>query len=336
MDDNYIVNRIVNILNSESQNLVKGNISSPRPGSICQVSTDYGIKEAYNINCTYPGDAYVIWDKDEECYYCFTDKPSEVISSRQLSYRKYKEVKKKVNEYKYILVMDSNLYITNGLLPIDNNNTNIFWENALKRLNPYYKKVYLAKGDGNNQFFGGIIDKEIKTYYDPLWKHLTDKGVEIIEVLDTELDRIDSIFWMPFYQVNSQSIIGFTETRITQLKKIANTTGIVLQSEWSGWGPLTALYLDKFYNPYNPLKIDITTYDYSYSWAKLYSNISPNKNIRINSNATGTIPIELLKEKNILAYCIKYTKTINLPNSEYILDESTLVANSKRASVIVW
>lgn len=88
MDHNYIINRVIDILNSQNSNLLVGNITSPRPGTICQVSTNYGIKSAYNINCTYPGKAVVVWDKDEEQYYCFTTTPSEVISSRQLSYRK--------------------------------------------------------------------------------------------------------------------------------------------------------------------------------------------------------------------------------------------------------
>lgn len=94
MDDKTVIDRIINILDSEAQNLVKGNITSPKPSSLCQVTTDYGVKEAYNINCTYPGDAYVVWDKEEEKYYCFTDKPSEVISTKQLAYRKRRSTEK--------------------------------------------------------------------------------------------------------------------------------------------------------------------------------------------------------------------------------------------------
>lgn len=107
MDDNYIINKIIDILNSQNQNLLIGNITSPRPGSICQVSTPYGIKSAYNINCTYPGDACIVWDKDENRYYAFSVNPSRVINSKQLSFRKNREVVVKKTTGNFIKILYS-------------------------------------------------------------------------------------------------------------------------------------------------------------------------------------------------------------------------------------
>ena len=93
-DDNFIINKIIDILNSNNRNLVLGNISNPRPNSICPVNTSFGMIQAYNINCTYPGNACVVWDKDENRYYCFTTKPSEILDSKKLVYRKNREITK--------------------------------------------------------------------------------------------------------------------------------------------------------------------------------------------------------------------------------------------------
>ena len=327
-DNNFIVHKIIDILNSNNRNLVLGNISNPRPNSICPVNTRFGMIQAYNINCTYPGEAVVVWDKDENRYYCFTTKPSEILDSKKLIYRKNRPLDNKVAKGRYILIMDTNFSPPCFNRPLQESNTNIFFEKALHILNSKYNKLYIAIGDSQNNFFGHYLAPFFINMLSPIWNYLMSKNKQVIFVKDTELDTVDDIFWMPLFDpvFNTSNPFSLSKKQIKQIENIASKYGVILQGEWANWTFISNYYLDIFYNKYNKnkLRTDYLTYNL------MYSNLSDFRNRQINSYATGYVVGEGLKDKNILAY----TYPVLLPS---LPDKPQIpITTVKYSSIIYW
>lgn len=328
MDDNFIIQKLIDILNSNNRNLVLGNISNPRPNSICPVNTSFGIVQAYNINCTYPGEAVVVWDKDENKYYCFTTKPSEIVESKKLVYRKNRPLNNNTIKGKYIFVMDTNLYKSSSTdvfnIPAQNINTNIFFEKILKILRSDYTKIYIGVEDTQHKFFN-YYTNYYPSYvdYNPfliLWNYLRSTNKQVIFVKDTELDIVDDIFWLPLLSANV-STITFSQSQIKQIEKIASKYGVILQGEWKNVINNNYL-LNIFYNKYHTKKLATDYFVYNL----MYSNLPDFKDAQINSAATGYIVGQDLKDKNILAY--------TYPTSGIFSQEP--ITTTKYPSIIYW
>lgn len=293
MDDNFIVNRILDIVNSGSSNLILGNISNPRPGNICQVSTDYGIKSVYNINCTYPGEAIVVWDKDESQYYCFTGKPNTVLNKKQIGYRKYKQINVEKEQGKgYMLLFDS---ISLILTPAVNYNENTYTclRAGLYKLNPDNKKLYAGIGDDDNKFLGMPINKSLEAYYTANYLY---PDLNFIPVKDTELDSIEGILWLPLIRPN---FTPMSTNNLRKIKILAKKYGVVLQSELNIWNKLSDYYLNTFYNPYMSPNLIASAKNNS---TAAFNNVPPNKGVSIGTEESGGVDISLVKDKNIIAY----------------------------------
>jgi hypothetical protein len=308
MDDNYIINRIISILNSQNSNLLLGNITSPRPGTICQVSTNYGIKSAYNINCTYPGNAIVVWDKDEERYYCFTNAPSKVISSKQYSYRKNRETVKVKKTAGFIWILDFNMLDT--VISVSMTNLVQLFTDALKLLNIKNKTIYTLSGNFLDPFLGAFplsykLVNELKT----------KENIQIKEVTNNQLNTVDSVLWLnlpsPLGDTSTYAI-NITSSRISQIKTIAKLYGVIIQSEHSklnnfpflaSWKKYNEYVIDNFYNPSNTIKLvstDVTNRDNLI----LNSNYGESKGLVINNNEpilTALIPTSKLKAEQALS-----------------------------------
>jgi len=350
MEDNYVIERIISILNNEKQSLIVGNISNPKPG-ICNVNTDYGIKSAININATYPGEVLVVWDREKEQYYCFTTKPSNVINNRQISYRKYKDIENKSKKERYVWYGSTMLYGT-GEIPstaVFNREdrvepTSIFVYKVLKKLNPNIKDLYVSKPDSEGKFFGMPANDNITfrledypdTYYDAGLRYLQSKGINIILVEDTELNKVKGTLWVQQFAYSANP--SFLPKHIKAIKKIAKSYGVLFEegassydeNEADGGGefslyinPMISLLLDTFYNPYIKPSLTETISDQIRTY--MYSNFSNYLDVQINGGQTLLFDMNLIIKQNIFAYSYKvnyYTKQIT--------------SDTKYASVFYW
>jgi len=342
MEDNYVIERIISILNNEKQSLLVGNISNPKPG-VCNVNTDYGIKSAININATYPGEVLVVWDREKEQYYCFTTKPSNVINNRQISYRKYRTMKKKEQTERYVILgVSPGLLYTQGtenhisyFERLDRvEQSNIFYEKIFRKLDPKIKNLYVTTGVPKLNspylwFFDWVIGDHVRsvlstspyrtpflqnTPYDSHLRYLQEQGINIIQVDDTELHKVKGTLWVQGLDVPEleQENSTFTSEQERAIRKIAKSYGVLFECGRGSvnhflYGlsttPMLQLCLDTFYNPYTEPSLDIVVGEQIRTYG--YSNLPDYLDIQLNAAASPLFNMNAIPNENILSYSLE-------------------------------
>jgi hypothetical protein len=156
------------------------------------------------------------------------------------------------------------------------------------------KKIYTIPRTGT--FFGNTIlpDSNIQDSIlltDYVFKPL---GIKIEVVQDTELDKIDSVFWLSLLE--EKYIAGeqpfFPDAAVNLLIDKAKRFGMILQGEWLFWNLWDTYYFQTFYKN---TKWTFVVNLFFRDWVSQNKN---SKNALVVAGSSHGIPVSELREKN--------------------------------------
>ncbi|HEY9610566.1 hypothetical protein [Allocoleopsis sp.] len=124
---------------------------------------------------------------------------------------------------------------------------------------------------------------------------LSPLGIELKSITSNELESIDSVFWMPFFQYDwfnvNQEILKFSDTDIKVLTAKAKKYGLILQGELGFYYMANNYYLQNFYKQTD---WRFTTYYYLQNWISVDK---PSKGAVVKTASGSGIPVSELKDK---------------------------------------